>query len=254
MQRRFLLLMMAAGCLGAASALSAAADSPPFAAPPPVVYVSDFELDAVNVTPDSGPGQRMRRLRGLLPSGPGPMGKDKNPQDHAKYIVNEMADALTEDLKKGGLDARRIAPGQPLPSAGWQIRGVFLSVDDGNRLRRAMVGFGAGQNDIQVAVSCDSLATADLPPLYQVVEEANSKDKPGAVIKLNPYVIAVKFVMAGGDEKQTIRKKFAADLEFGDREAARDSAVIDALLPRSRQVKPACHWSRRKPEPPPHRR
>jgi hypothetical protein len=205
MRRRFLLLMMAMECLGAAPALSAAPDSPPFTAPPPVVYVSDFELDAANVTPDTGPGQRLRRLRGLLPDGPGPMGKDKNPQDHARDIVNQMADALTADLKKGGVDARRIAPGQPLPATGWQIRGVFLSVDDGNRLRRAIVGFGAGQNDIQVAVSCDSLALTNLPPLYQVIEETDSKDKPGAMIKLNPYVIAVKFVMAGKDEKQTIR-------------------------------------------------
>jgi hypothetical protein len=51
-----------------------------------------------------------------------------------------------------------------------------------------------GQNDIQVAVSCDSLATAELPSLYQVVAESDSKDKPGAVIELNPYVIAVKSV------------------------------------------------------------
>lgn len=69
-----------------------------------------------------------------------------------------------------------------------------------------MVGFGAGQNNIQVAVSCDSLATADLPPLYEAVEEADSKGKPGAAIKLNPYVIAAKFVMASGDEKKTIEK------------------------------------------------
>ncbi|MFM0010580.1 DUF4410 domain-containing protein [Paraburkholderia sediminicola] len=206
MLRRLLQLMMVAGCLSAVSTLSAAADSVPFAAPVPIVYVSDFDLDVANVKPDSGPGQRVRRLRGLLPSGPGPLGKDKNPEDHAKDIVNEMADALTADLKKGGVDARRIAPGQPLPATGWQVRGVFLSVDDGNRLRRAMVGFGAGQNDIQVAVSCDSLATADLPPLYQAVEDADSKGKPGAVIKLNPYVIAAKFVMASGDEKKTIKK------------------------------------------------
>ena len=206
MLRRLLQLTMVAGCLGAISTLSAAADSAPFAAPAPIVYVSDFDLDVANVTPDSGPGQRVRRLRGLLPSGPGPMGKDKNPQDHAKDIVNEMGDALTADLKKGGVDARRIAPGQPLPATGWQVRGVFLSVDDGNRLRRAMVGFGAGQNNIQVAVSCDSLATADLPPLYEAVEEADSKGKPGAAIKLNPYVIAAKFVMASGDEKKTIGK------------------------------------------------
>ncbi|MGF6898953.1 DUF4410 domain-containing protein [Paraburkholderia sp. GAS348] len=203
---RFLQLTMVAGCLGAVSTLGAAADSIPFAAPAPIVYVSDFELDVANVKPDSGPGQRVRRLRGLLPSGPGPLGQDKNPEDHARDIVNEMADALTADLKKGGVDARRIAPSQPLPAAGWQVRGVFLSVDEGNRLRRAMVGFGAGQNDIQVAVSCDSLGTADLPPLYQAVEEADSKGKPGAAIKLNPYVIAAKFVMASGDEKKTIKK------------------------------------------------
>ncbi|MFM0639026.1 DUF4410 domain-containing protein [Paraburkholderia metrosideri] len=206
MLRRFLQLTVVAGCLGAASTLSAAADSAPFAAPVPIVYVSDFELDVANVKPDSGPGQRVRRLRGLLPSGPGPLGEDKNPEDHARNIVNEMADALTADLKRGGVDARRVAPGQPLPAMGWQVRGVFLSVDDGNRLRRAMVGLGAGQNDIQVAVSCDSLGTADLPPLYQAVEEADSKGKPGAVIKLNPYVIAAKFVMASGDEKKTIKK------------------------------------------------
>jgi hypothetical protein len=204
MLRRFFQLTMLAGCLGA-SALSAAADSIPFAAPAPIVYVSDFDLDAANVTPDSGPGQRARRLRGLLPGGPGPLGHDANPQEHAQDIVNEMAEALTADLRKGGVDARRSAPGQALPATGWQVRGVFLSVDDGNRLRRAMVGFGAGQNDIQVAVSCDSLG-ADLPPLYQAVEEADSKGKPGAAIKLNPYVIAAKFVMASGDEKKTIGK------------------------------------------------
>ncbi|MFL9917944.1 DUF4410 domain-containing protein [Paraburkholderia fungorum] len=205
MLRRFLQLTMLAGCLGAAT-LSAAADSVPFATPKPIVYVSDFDLDVANVTPDSGPGQRARHLRGLLPSGPGPLGHDSNPQDHAKDIVNEMAEALTADLQKGGVDARRSAPGQPLAATGWQVRGVFLSVDDGNRLRRAMVGFGAGQNDIQVAVSCDSLGAADLPPLYQAVEEADSKAKPGAAIKLNPYVIAAKFVMASGDEKKTIKK------------------------------------------------
>lgn len=207
MQRRFLLSTMLAACLSVMAPLGVAADNAPFAAPAPVVYVSDFELDVANVKPDSGPGQRVRRLRGLLPAGPGPLGEDKNPQDHAAQIVNEMADALTEDLKKGGVDARRVTPGQPLPSVGWQVRGVFLSVDEGNRLQRAMVGFGAGQNDIQVAVSCDSLSgAANLPPLYQAVDEADSRNMPGAAIKLNPYVIAAKFVMASGDEKKTIKK------------------------------------------------
>ncbi|MFL9962512.1 DUF4410 domain-containing protein [Paraburkholderia sediminicola] len=206
MLRRFLPFTVLVTWLGAMVSPGIAADSAPFAAAAPVVYIADFDLDVANVTPDSGPGQRVRRLRGLLPSGPGPMGQNKNPQEHAQHIVNEMADALTDDLRKGGVDARRVTPGQPLPSVGWQVRGVFLSVDDGNRLRRAMVGLGAGQNDIQVAVSCDRLSAADLPPLYQTIEEAGGKNLPGAAIKLNPYVIAAKFVMAGGDEKKTISK------------------------------------------------
>ncbi|WP_027801104.1 DUF4410 domain-containing protein [Paraburkholderia dilworthii] len=206
MQHRFLRFLALTAYIGVAPVTGFAADSAPFAAPAPVVYVSDFELDVANVAPDSGPGQRVRRLRGLLPSGPGPLGHDTNPQEHAKNIVDEMAEALTADLRKGGVDARRTASGQTLPATGWQVRGVFLSVDDGNRLRRAMVGLGAGQNDIQVAVSCDSLASANLPPLYEAVEEADSKHAPGAAIKLNPYVIAAKFVMASGDEKKTIRK------------------------------------------------
>jgi len=189
---------LAAGWLGAMTAASFAADSAPFPAPAPVVYVADFDLDAAAVKPDSGPGSRLRRLGGVLPSGP--LRSSKDPQTHAKEIVNEMADDLTGDLKRAGVDARRALPGQATAAAGWQVRG-----DDGNRLQRAMVGFGAGQNDLQVAVTLDDLSTPDLPPLYESTEEGKSKDKPGAFIKLNPYVIAAKFVMAGHDETSTIK-------------------------------------------------
>lgn len=204
---RWLQPAMVAAWLGAITTASFAADSASFPAafpsPAPVVYVADFDLDVANVKPDSGPGSRLRRLGSALPSGP--LRSSKDPQTHAKEIVADMADDLTDDLKKAGVDARRVAPGQTLPSNGWQIRGVFLSVDEGNRLQRAIVGFGAGQNDFQVAVSLDDLSTPNLPPLYQQTEEGTSKDKPGAVIRLNPYVVAAKFVMAGHDEKAALK-------------------------------------------------
>lgn len=189
--------------LGALTGASCAAESAPFPAPPPVVYVADFDLDVASVKPDSGPGSRLRRLGSVLPSGP--LRSSKDPQTHAKEIVAEMAENLTADLKKAGVDARRTPPGAALPPTGWQVRGVFLSVDEGNRLRRAIVGLGAGQTDLQVAVSLDDLSTPTLPPLYESTEQGSSKDKPGAFIKLNPYVIAAKFVMAGQDEKSMIK-------------------------------------------------
>ncbi|MGA7780004.1 MAG: DUF4410 domain-containing protein [Paraburkholderia sp.] len=200
---RWLQPALLAASLAAITTASFAADSAPFPSPAPVVYVADFDLDVANVKPDSGPGSRLRRLGSALPSGP--LRSSKDPQTHAKEVVADMADDLTDDLKKAGVDARRIAPDQPAPTSGWQIRGVFLSVDEGNRLQRAVVGLGAGQTDFQVAVSLDDLSTPNLPPLYQQTEEGTSKDKPGAVIKLNPYVVAAKFVMAGQDEKAAIK-------------------------------------------------
>jgi hypothetical protein len=191
---------------GLDSSLAADLAAPP-AAPgaPPVVYVADFELDAANVTADSGPGHRARGIIGnLVPEGP--LRQQQDPQARARELVALMAQSLTDDLKKAGIDARRIAPGEPLPHGGWQVRGVFLSVDEGNRLRRAMVGMGAGQSQFQVAVSCDNLATPELPPLYERVEEGTSRDMPGAVIKLNPYVIAAKVVLSGRDQKTAIRQ------------------------------------------------
>ena len=163
---RWLQPALLAASLAAITTASFAADSAPFPSPAPVVYVADFDLDVANVKPDSGPGSRLRRLGSALPSGP--LRSSKDPQTHAKEIVADMADDLTDDLKKAGVDARRIAPGQPAPTSGWQVRGVFLSVDEGNRLQRADGRIWVRvRTDFQVAVSLDDLSTPNLPPLYQ---------------------------------------------------------------------------------------
>lgn len=201
MVSRWLRLACTAAFLGVTSSACVAADAAPLPMPPPVVYVANFELDVANVTPESGPGQRIRRL---LPDGP--LRRNQDPQSHAHDVVELMAKSLTEDLKKAGIDARRVAPSEPLRATEWQVRGVFLSVDEGNRLRRAMVGVGAGQSQFQVAVSYDDLASPDMPPLYESVEQGKSKGMPSAVIKLNPYVIAAKVVLSDQDEKKAIKR------------------------------------------------
>ncbi|MCC8392558.1 DUF4410 domain-containing protein [Paraburkholderia sp. MMS20-SJTR3] len=192
-------------CAGSGPSLAADSSTADAAAvAPALVYVADFDLDAANVTTDNGPANRARGIVGhLLPQGP--LRQQHDPQARAQELVELMAQSLTDDLHKAGVDARRVTPGEPLPHSGWQVRGVFLSVDEGNRMRRAMVGMGAGQSQFQVAVSCDSLAAPDLSPLYESVDAGASRNMPGAVIKLNPYVIAAKVVLSGRDEKAAIR-------------------------------------------------
>ncbi len=168
------------------------------------LYVSDFELDDASVSADQNPLDNARRLGGgLLPR---PLLRRDKPQTRASDIVEQLAQALVSDLRRAGLDARRLPAGVTPPAQGWLVRGVFLDVDEGNRLRRAMVGFGAGANEVDLAVAIDDLSKQTPAPLYQVIESHSSTSKPGAgaAIALNPYVAAAKFVMARGDQRKTV--------------------------------------------------
>jgi len=167
------------------------------ASAPAVVYVADFDLDASAVQ-QSGPGSLINRVRpGII--GSGPLGVARTPQQQARDLVDLMANSIVDDLHKDGIAAERLAPGMPLPAAGWLVRGVFLDVDAGNRLRRAAIGFGTGATNLQVVSSVDQLSASAPQPLYTVDTSAQSGKLPGAAVTLNPYMAAARFVMAGKD-------------------------------------------------------
>jgi hypothetical protein len=117
-----------------------------------------------------------------------------------------MSETLVADLQHDGIDARRLPGDAPLPAQGWLVRGVFLSVDEGNRVRRAVVGFGAGQGKIELAVAIDPLPNESPTPLYQTVEGQSDRHVPGAIVKLNPYAAAARYVMAGNDQQADIKQ------------------------------------------------
>ncbi|MBU6508382.1 MAG: DUF4410 domain-containing protein [Alphaproteobacteria bacterium] len=184
-----------AACGGAKVTGTGAVAAP--TAAPTTVYVTDFDLDASQVQ-QSGPGSLINRVRpGII--GSGPLGIARTPEQQARDLVDLMANSIVDDLHKDGIAAERMAPGVPLPVSGWLVRGVFLQVDAGNRVRRAALGFGAGATDLQVATSIDQLGAAAPQPLYTVDTNAQSGKLPGAVVTLNPYVAAARFVMAGKD-------------------------------------------------------
>lgn len=167
------------------------------AAAPTTVYVSDFDLDAGTVQ-QSGPGSLINRVRpGII--GSGPLGAARTPGQQARDLVDLMTNSIVDDLHKDGIAAARLAPGMPLPATGWLVRGVFLQVDAGNRVRRAAIGFGAGATDLQVVSTIDQLGTGAPQPLYTVDTNAQSGKLPGAAVTLNPYIAAARFVMAGKD-------------------------------------------------------
>ena len=187
---------------GGAKVTGTTAMAAPTAAPN-VVYVTDFDLDASEVH-QSGIGSRLNSIRpGII--GSGPLGIARTPKEQARDLVETMSQSLIDDLHKDGVAAERLPPGAPLPSSGWLVRGAFLQVDAGNRLRRAVIGFGAGGTEMQVVTSIDQLGAGPPQPLYTVDTSAQSGRLPGAAVTLNPYVAAARFVMAGNDLDRNVK-------------------------------------------------
>jgi len=174
---------------------------------PTIVYVTDFELDVANVHAERGilppPPPPLPGLGDVLPKLPG---TPREPASRAREVVELMSKSLVKDLNDKGLTTRRLARGESLPAHGWLVRGVFTNVQEGNQLRRAVIGFGAGSTDLQVLVTIDDLANGAPKPLYEVQTSADSGKLPGAVITLNPYVAAARFVLAGGDLDRNVKQ------------------------------------------------
>ncbi|APG31137.1 DUF4410 domain-containing protein [Granulibacter bethesdensis] len=165
-------------------------------APPPVVYVADFTLN-----PETIHAEGLLAKQHILTS----------QQDEVHDFVELMANTLVADLAKAGLTARRLQPGEPTPTAGWLVRGRFVSIDEGNRLKRSMIGFGSGQTSLQIETTVENLSTNQPPVLLETMNsEAQSGKKPGGILMLNPYVAAASFVLAGystdTDVKNTAHK------------------------------------------------
>lgn len=190
---------------------------------PRIVYVADFHLEAAdagsggNATPSSRPG-----LLGRLSQRPVVAALTSSGQQ-AQDIVDGLASALVKDLADQDIPAQRIALGGTLPGDGWLVQGQFTEVDDGNRLRNAVIGFGSGASSMDVQVAISDLSAKD--PLQAFLLFGTSKEAgklPGGIITKNPYVIAAKFVLSKNATGKDIQKTAQA---IADQIVARQKTI-----------------------------
>jgi hypothetical protein len=167
-----------------------------------IVYVSDFELDADNVKVDKG-GVIGEARPGILER---PRKREqRDPQAQAKKLVDTMSKSLVEDLQKAGYKTQRLAVDDAKPTSGVWVHGIFTEVDEGKQRRRAVLGFGAGEAKMDLYVTLTDLAHPDTA-LYNATKDDDSGKKVGAVVTMNPYVAAAKFVMEKNAPEKTVEK------------------------------------------------
>ena len=172
---------------------------------PRTIYVSDFALDAEIYRGDEG-------VRGALPGKlgqrlPRRLAKD-NPSERARQIVETTAESLVQALRANGMTAQRLrnTTGN-LPREGWLVQGYFTEVDEGNRLKRAAIGFGRGGTSMDLQIAISDLAGSDPRAAFAVFGTAKDPNRiPGALVTMNPYVAAAKFVLQKNATERDINK------------------------------------------------
>jgi uncharacterized protein DUF4410 len=173
-----------------------------------VVYITDFELDSVALSPDSNHAASTapRESDATPPASSSPQTNASAIQ--AQHIVKLMSDELAKDFKKSGYTAKFLRPSDMRPDDGFLITGIFAQVGPDNRLRRAVLGSSERAEPIQLYVAAQDF-TRFTPPLYQPGPTDGGTQATPAV-QLNPNADAVKFSIEADvtdkDIKQTAQR------------------------------------------------
>lgn len=167
---------------------------------PSVIYIQDFDLgyDTTQSSERKGPpviGRVMSRVT-----------QRNDPRQKAEKLVELMSACLVKGFNERKIDAKRFIAGAPLPTCGWLVRGVFTEVDQGKRVVRAAIGFGAGATAMELYVSVSDLMENPDAPFIIFGTEKDPNRIPGAVVTMNPYVAAAKFVMEKNASERDVKK------------------------------------------------
>jgi hypothetical protein len=154
---------------------------------------------------------------------------DRNERDLLAFIKAErhaLASDLVEQLSKHIAPAEILREGKPLPRGNfWLIRGVFDRVNQGSRLLRIGVGFGAGGTKLETRIVMDDLSGKQPSPFLSVLTTGGSGLAPGAWAAFTPagvFFIPGAVANAGGaslgglsvDRKRTAREIVATLSEY----------------------------------------
>jgi Domain of unknown function (DUF4410) len=93
-----------------------------------------------------------------------------------------MAEELVAGIRDLGLPAQRAPRGTPPPPDAIAVAGLFLNVDEGNRLQRTVLGLGAGQSKVDTQVEVYAPGRDGVTKLLEFSSHADSGSTPGALI------------------------------------------------------------------------
>jgi len=184
-----------------------AGDAPDQAAKPSfrprIIYVADFSLDSATDAEGRGlhgPLQIRKRLRDRVDQ------TDESPEEKAARIRDTLARSIVSELTGKNVNCARLE-GQARPSSGtWLLEGEFVEYYEGDRLKKAVIGFGSGSSDMEVKVKLSEVMDGGLRPIFDSTIEGRKNRLPGAAVTKNPYVAGAKYVLSKKAPDREVKK------------------------------------------------
>ena len=140
---------------------------------PEIVIVTDFTAVPEQVKLDSGLGARLRNAVSGEPASVQQIEDDRK-------VTSAISKTLVEEIQKLGLPAMQSNAVAQTGANKLVVAGQILSIDEGNRTRRNIIGLGAGRSDVLARAEIyyyDSGAGARILESYEA--DAESSRKPG---------------------------------------------------------------------------
>lgn len=157
------------------------------------IYVSDFEIDAVD-----GQGKLEKGVPAVSVTNAAPPREQLREEDiaaeQAGRLVDFMAITLIADLKHAGYSVHRLRPEDSRPTDGIRISGIFAEPDPQNRLRRAVMGTFSPNGKMSLFVGIANLARPE-QAIYAAAEPGGA-NHAGAVISVSSYAPVARFDVA----------------------------------------------------------
>jgi hypothetical protein len=86
------------------------------------------------------------------------------------------------------------------------VEGEFIAIDEGNKTKRVMIGFGRGASDIKTHVTVSSITKGKKTVVLEFSLNSASGEKPGAVATMGAGSVALSAAVGDvGDKKGTVQ-------------------------------------------------
>jgi hypothetical protein len=167
-----------------------------------IIYVTDFELDAVD-----GEGKLKKDVPAVSVTNPSPSREQMREEDQAAEqagrLVDFMAITLIKELKRAGYSAQRLRPEDSRPTDGIRISGIFAEPDPQNRLRRAVMGTFSPDGKMSLFVGISNLEKPE-QAIYAAAEPGGA-NRAGAVITVSSYAPVARFEIGKSTTEKAVR-------------------------------------------------